>query len=50
VTRDSDRYRQILNMFKTQVNKSGNDDGKILVMQARDFNSFLGMLGLFATR
>lgn len=51
-SRDSDCYRQILTLFKTQVQlRRGpeNSAGKIKVT-GRDFNTFLSMLGLFATR
>lgn len=50
-SRDSDRYRQILTLFKQQVQRSaGKADDITLQMTARDFNTFLSMLGLFATR
>ena len=46
------RYRQILTLFKHQVERTqGNKaDSSTLHMSARDFNTFLAMLGLFATR
>lgn len=50
-SRDSDRYRQILTLFKHQVQRSqGKADASTLHMTSRDFNTFLAMLGLFATR
>lgn len=47
---DTDRFRKILGMFKSQVQKSRDGvEGKVLGITKRDFRKMLSWLGLFAT-
>lgn len=50
-SQDKDRFRQILGMFRTQVQKAGPGRGKdpVLAITRRDFRKMLSWLGLFAT-
>jgi Ca2+-binding EF-hand superfamily protein len=52
-SQDSDRFRQILCMFKTQVQRSKdheNSDSVVMGVTKRQFNTVLMWLGLFATK
>lgn len=52
-SQDSDRFRQILSMFKTQVQRSRDhhaDGEKVMGVTRRQFNTVLMWLGLFATK
>lgn len=52
-SQDSDRFRQILNMFKTQVQRSkdhDNERNQVMGVSKRQFNTVLMWLGLSATK
>lgn len=52
-SQDSDRFRQILTMFKTQVQRSKDHDNAnthVMGVSKRQFNTVLMWLGLFATK
>jgi len=52
-SQDSDRFRQILTMFKTQVQRAKdhqNSDNDVMGVNLRQFNVVLMWLGLFATQ
>jgi len=52
-SQDSDRFRQILSMFKTQVQRSRDhvaDAEQVMGVTKRQFNTVLMWLGLFATK
>lgn len=52
-SQDSDRFRQILSMFKTQVQRARdheNSDSHVMGVTKRQFNTVLMWLGLFATK
>lgn len=51
-SQDSDRFRQILTMFKTQVQRASNHDrdgSQVMGVTKREFVTVLSWLGLFAT-
>jgi Ca2+-binding EF-hand superfamily protein len=49
-SKDTDRFRQVLGMFRTQVQKAENGrDEEVLGVSKRDFGKMLSWLGLFAT-